>query len=286
MSPRMQDLRFRHLHGRVQVSIQTASFHSPLDFPKNTPPPTNWTLNISRPHTCHSKIRTGYLLRHGHLANMGTTTPPRRLLSGPPGCHRFWADDMTGCFLISFCLGRLRWHQFWSPRRSHGLTCRTSNSPRRTMLASHFDTSTSLWSMGQQARVSSGHTHTDTLIHPRSSQSQHRAHIFCLFSFPTGPKPAPHPPISQALPFPSFPFSQVTTTTTTTIRAREPPIHPTPLPRAAYATLTSFAAPNLHMSHRNTHPSTRGTRRGLASNLANLGLAPSARAASYLSLLG
>ncbi|PWI66180.1 hypothetical protein PCL_05398 [Purpureocillium lilacinum] len=40
-----------------------------------------------------------------------------------------------------------------------------------------------------------------------------------------------------------------------------------------------------HVSSKH-HPSTRGTRRGLASNLANLGLAPSARAASYLSLLG
>lgn len=193
----MQDLRFRHLHGRVQVSIQTGSSHSLLDFPKNTPPPTGWTLNITRARAIRNTY--GRLPRHGHLANMGTTTPPRRLLSGSPGCHRFWADDMTGCFLISCCLGRLRWHQFWSPRRSHGLTCRTY----ARLALRYFYIVMEYGAAG--ARLIGTHTHTDTLIHPRSPQSQHSAHVF-VFPFPTGPKPAPHPPISQALPFPSLPF--------------------------------------------------------------------------------
>lgn len=257
----MQDLRFRHLHGRVQVSIQTASFHSPLDFPKNTPPPTNWTLNISRPHTCHSKIRTGYLLRHGHLANMGTTTPPRRLLSGSPGCHRFWADDMTGCFLLSCCHGRLRWQlgiilvsaplsQLTWPRRRTplGALC----SPRTWILLHRYG----VWG---SRRASHRDTHTQTHLYTLGARNHSTEPISFVF-FLSRLDPNPRRTRPSPKPFPSLPFPSLLTShhplppsTPRMLPSPNPPPHSQEL--RTYATLTSFAAPNLHMSHRNTtHP--------------------------------
>lgn len=141
------------------------------------------------------------------------------------------------------------------------------------------------------ARLIGTHTHRHTYTPSELAITASSPYLLSFF-FPdlTQTRSAPAHLPSPSLPFPSLPFSRVTT------RYHHPhpecshsPI-PRPTPKSYVHAYVRYphklrSSQSTHVSSKH-HPSTRGTRRGLASNLANLGLAPSARAASYLSLLG